>query len=441
MGSNRKDHCACGKEKFAGTKQCVACFRARVGYTKVQHTCKRCGGQVHRQTKHGLCKNCMNPEHQGSSFRSNGNTAELTEITDTRITSPEQLIEFCKVDTAVWEIERFVCNKWEMGAKVGSKGNPTVKVTQLFQIKAWLKRKTVVIDARREIEALIEDAKSRVSRFIAPVLENYDPASPYMLELHIPDLHVGKLAWSKETGYDNYDSRIALQLYSDAIDHLIAQTANFKFGLIILVVGNDMFHSDTKQGTTTKGTPLDVDSRYHKTFLSVRRLLTQKIEELSSVAPVKVIVVPGNHDTLAAFHLGDSLECRFHNAVGVTVDNAPKMRKYHRHGQVLLMWTHGNAGKLEKYPLLMAQEERVAWGQTKFKEAHTGDKHTTKVQEFQGVRVRISPALCSADAWHSENHFVGSQRGAEAYVWHADKGLVSLSFFNVESGEHATCAK
>jgi len=58
----------------------------------------------------------------------------------TRIHTLEQLIDFFEIDLSVWEIERFVANKWEVGAKDDA---GELKVSPLFQVKAFLRRKHV----------------------------------------------------------------------------------------------------------------------------------------------------------------------------------------------------------------------------------------------------------------------------------------------------------
>ena len=151
------------------------------------------------------------------------------------------------------------------------------------------------------------------------------------------------------------------------------------------------------------------------------------------IAPVKVVVVSGNHDFLASWHLGDSLECWFSKYEDVEIENQPKVRKYHQYGKCMLMFTHGNEGKREDYPLLMATENPVLFGATKWREAHCGHIHQTKTQEFHGVRVRILPALCPPDAWHAANGYVGNLRSAECYVWDKEEGLVGQFFYNDES--------
>jgi DNA repair exonuclease SbcCD nuclease subunit len=160
-------------------------------------------------------------------------------------------------------------------------------------------------------------------------------------------------------------------------------------------------------------------------------MLTEAIERLRQVAPVDVVVVPGNHDTLSTWHMGDSLECLFSKCEDVSIDNAPLMRKYYEFGKVMLLLTHGNKGKLADYPLAMAAEKPEMWGRTKHREAHTGDKHQLKVHELHGVKVRITPALCPPDAWHSESLFVGNPRSAEAFIWHKDEGLVGTATYTV----------
>ena len=251
------------------------------------------------------------------------------------------------------------------------------------------------------------------------------------MELAIPDLHIGKLAWAPETGYGSYDNKIAERLFKDALEGLIARTASFAFERVLFVVGNDLLHADTKAGTTTGGTQLDTDTRYHKTFDIARRMITRAIDRLREIAPVKVVVVPGNHDTLSSWHLGDSLECYYHDRPDVIIDNGPNLRKYVHFGKCMLLLTHGDKGKRADYPLVMATEQPKMFGATVHREAHTGHLHQMRVQEHHGVKVRISPALCPPDAWHAENHFVGNQRAAEAFVWHPEDGLVAMAMYTV----------
>jgi hypothetical protein len=366
----------------------------------------------------------------GDSTSATADGCEVSRIVPRRVRTLADLVEACEIDTETWEVERWVCNKWEAAGK-GDDGK--MHVSDLYQVKAWLKRRVAVIAARAEIQSLINDAKLALK--FRPATKAAKPKTTgYMLEVSIPDLHVGKLAWAEETG-GNYDSRIAERLFESALTALIERTSGYTFERILYVCGNDLLHSDSRQGTTASGTPLDTDSRFQKSFGIARRMTVRAIDRLHELAPVHVALVPGNHDTLSVWHLGDSLECWYRNTPGVTIDNAPTPRKYVHFGAVMLLLTHGDKGRRENYPLLMATEQPEMFGQTRHREAHTGHLHQLRVQEHMGVRVRIAPSLTAPDAWHSEHHFVGNQRAAEAFVWHKDEGLVGTACYTVPAGE------
>lgn len=350
--------------------------------------------------------------------------SQVISLPKTRIHTLDQLIEFCQVDLTVWEVERFICNKWEVGAS-GEKG---LVVEPLYQIKAWLKRRKELAAARVEIEQLKKILKDGLKQVKS--VRSVRPTGK-MLEINIPDLHAGKMAWGAETGGGNYDTSLAVEAWRVALTTLLERVKSHEFEEVLFVVGNDLLHSDGTKGQTFGGTPLDNDNRYHKTFGIVRTLMIESIERLRKVAKVRVVMVPGNHDTLSVWHLGDSLECYFHKYLDVIIDNSPKHRKYHQFGRVMLGFTHGDKGKRQDYPLLMATEQPELFGATLFREMHTGHLHQTKLDEQHGVRVRVLPALCEPDAWHSEMGFVGAMRNAEAYVWSKDEGLIGMAIFSM----------
>ena len=386
-----------------------------------------CGAPITRHAKTARCADCANAaKRKGSVAVTDGLTVEgdkgvLSAIVKDNPRTLEELVAVCGIDLLVWTVDRWVANKWE-----SVRGDATVP---LFQVKAWLSRNRPLLDATTRIKAMIDDAKnkmpSRPRRSKARV-------GTYALEVSIPDLHLGKLAWSPETGYADYDLKIAVEVYEAALEALIQRTRGFAFQRILFPIGNDLFHSDTKQGTTTRGTPLDTDSRYHKAFLTGRRLITRAVDRLRGIAPVDVYVVAGNHSVVSEFQLGDSLECWFHKTDDVVIHNAPCSRKYAEFGANMILYTHGDKGSHKNLPLLMATEQREMFGRTTFREAHVGHLHQTRLLETMGVRVRISPALCPPDAWHSENQFVGNLQGAEAFVWDRSEGLVATAHYTVK---------
>lgn len=283
-------------------------------------------------------------------------------------------------------------------------------------------------DFRDELEVLKTLAKQEIGRVPKAVSTPKDTG--ILLEIATPDLHVGKLAHSIETGGRPYDVKIAIATFERALAALVARTAMYNVEEILLVAGNDLFNSDTPENETTAGTAVSCDGRFHKTFHHVRNMMVKAVEQLRQVAKVHVLIVPGNHDRQTAYHLGDSLECYFHADPQVRVTNTPATRKYITWGKCLLGFCHGDEGNRTSYPQLMAVENPEAWGQTQFREIHTGHYHKQQLEEQFGVRVRILSALCPADDWHSAQGYVGAVRQAEAFVWSKEEGLLAQIYYN-----------
>lgn len=260
-----------------------------------------------------------------------------------------------------------------------------------------------------------------------PRLKAVPDEQRHLLEIAPVDLHLGKYAWGEEAGED-YDIRIAERVFTEAVSDILAQSAHYPLEGIVLVVGNDLLQTDSDDGTTTAGTHVDSDSRYIKSFRRARTINSWAIERCAEVAPVRVVVIPGNHDSMTAFLIGEVLEAEFHDDPRVTVDCSPRRRKYLRYGVNLIGWTHGNEEKHNDLPLIMAQECPDDWGKALHKEWHVGHLHKSREvrytagDSFNGVRVRILPSLCSPDAWHYGKGYVHERRACEAYIWNRTTG-------------------
>jgi hypothetical protein len=399
-------------------RECPGCHQSKAFERRHKFCSPECGNRARRKGVPGR----STPDN----FDCSGDSATINRVTETRIRTLEQLLEVCEVDGSEWEVERWVCNKWEIGAKI----DDALTVEPLFQVKAWLKRKVHVVTAKAEIEALRQKAIGYSPRFSAILTRESKTGN--LGEFSIFDHHFGAQIWGKETGAADYDLKIAETCWREAVLSLIDRTRHLKLDIATLVIGNDQQNADNRAGTTERGTQQVMDSRYQKVFTVSRDCTIWAVEQLRPIAPsVRVVVVPGNHDPVTAWHLGDSLSMWFHNCPGVTVDNAPTFRKYYQHGSTMLMWTHGNGGKLEDYGATMAAEQPRMWGATDWREAHTGDKHQRRLIEVKGATIRILPSLRPPCAWSSENHFLGSMRAAEAFIWNDREGLIGTACYSI----------
>ena len=347
-------------------------------------------------------------------------------LTTKRITTKDELVAHLKPDLVKYDIEKWGCRAWE-GYIKNSDGEVELTPT-MFSVFVDLKANKSREAMLSEVESLKHQVKcvARPFRYVPRAATNAE----HMMLLSIPDLHVGKLAWGKETGFADYDSRIAEEIYEVAVTDLLEKLSHHQFEEVVIVIGNDLMNSDNREGFTTGGTQQRNDSRYQKSMQIVRRMMTRTIETARQIAPVRAVIVPGNHDALTMWHLGESLECTFDKVPDIVVDNEPNLIKFHRYGENLQMYLHGNRGKRDDYPLYMSTTRKEDWGQTTFREIFTGHLHQVGLLEKHGVRVRTLPSLSAADDWHAENLFIGNIRSAEAYVYHKRNGMVGFAAYN-----------
>ena len=306
------------------------------------------------------------------------------------------------------------------------------------EVRAYIPRKGEVRKLRKDhpdldvrtAEAVLADIRAERSSppRAKPRIKWVPEDQRHLLEVDLFDLHMGKLAWGEETG-ENYDTRIATDRAHAAVDDLLAQASPYPVERILLPWGNDLLQYDNLIGTTTAGTPQDRDSRYQLMYRRTFHLSRLVVERCAEVAPVHVMIVPGNHDEQSAFTMGVAIEAYFHADPRVTVDNSPKPFKHYRYGSTLLGFNHGKDMPAKRLAQMLPVLAREEWGHVHTAEVHCGHWHKSKVVDpisvdgESGVRVRFLRSLSGTDSYHARHGFMGEQAGAEAYVWNHARGL------------------
>lgn len=384
------------------------------------------------------------PPPRGDSLsRSESDGEQTLDSFSSRIRTVEELLAKAEVDTDAWEVERTLLNQWEVGAKNPKTGK--VLVEPLYQVKVWLRRK-----APRPIESLvrdlIEDAKRYAPKYPKIVrLAKVPDGERCMLEVSLPDLHLGKLAWRPETG-ENYDLKIAMRLYDDAIEHFVRRASGLNIERIILPVGNDLFHVDNQYGTTAKGTRQDMDGRWQRVFRSGRNMLIRGVEQLAAIAPVTILRVAGNHDPENCYYICEVLDAWFHNCDRVTVENNPGTRAYVRFGATLLGFTHGDKERIDTLKGLMIDERPMDYAESRHRVWHLGHFHASKEWRYNagdthgGVQVEILPSLSGTDAWHYEQGYVKNPKEAKAFIYGRESGPTDVLVWRPPMGVYGVGA-
>jgi hypothetical protein len=442
--SARKEFRAMCAETPRRSSERIARALAEAGVATTAATVRRArlkvesGEGPHAPTAHAQAAAPATARTGGPTWNEAGETATI-EAPRGRVTSLDELLRIGGVDLGVWEVERHVVNSWEVGAVIDG----AIVVEPLFQFKAWLRRIPGVTALRELHAAILADIAAHAPRSPKQPKRARGNAqrgtSGYLLEVSPFDLHVGKLAWGAETGGENYDSKIAAAILDAALDDVIAKSAPFHPERIVFPIGNDLLHTDGAAQTTTAGTPQDADTRHARMFQRAYRLMIAAIDRLELVAPVDVVIVPGNHDRDSMLKMGEVLAAWYRTAERVTVDNAPTLRKYYRWGTCLIGYTHGSEEKHDALPLIMANERHEEWAATTCREFHLGHLHTRRATKYTagdthgGVTVRILPSLCATDAWHFSKGYVHGPRAMESYLFHRDAGYAAHFSFQHRS--------
>lgn len=342
----------------------------------------------------------------------------------TQITTVEELLAKARVDLDRWEVDRFTVNQWEVGAKVkDADGSESMTVKPLYQIKAWIKRR-----APEEVGALLAMREIWKHAPKYPKTKLPKPKGDWLLELSLPDVHFGKLAWLPETGQD-YDLHHAQKVFRDALTHIVGLANKYPIEQVLFVVGNDYFNTDNGRDTTA-GTPQDEDGRWQKTFQYGSVNAIWAVDVLRQIAPTTVYVIPGNHDTQRSFYLGEMLAAWFGGctpADNVVINNSPESRKYFRYHQSILGYTHGDKEKPDDLPDLMASERPADYVDCRWRmwrlghlHHHRRTKYVSKITHRETI-VEHYPSLAGSDYYHKSRGYSG-ERSAKATLIHKDRG-------------------
>jgi len=341
--------------------------------------------------------------------------------------SPEDLIKKHGLDPDEWELIKFSTRSWDTQYQG--------RVITLYYSRADLKPRGYV----KELRAIIEELAARL-----PSLKDVPqprvlprPDEENLLLINISDIHVGKLYRNPDTG-EVYDIDTAVSLYLDAVDFLLERARKGQeLARILHIVGNDILHVDHGSGTT-KGTPQDTDGHWREAFEAAIEMTAQATLKLARVAPVDILVVPGNHDEEKSVALGYVLRALFKDAAAINVEIPYDPRAFYTWGDVLLGFTHGNNERYDMLPAIMAMHPD--WGKTRFHEWHVGHVHHEKeirymsVNTRDGVVIHVHPSLTKPDRWHRKRGFVTSLEAAVGYVYNKKLGnIATYRYYGVDA--------
>ena len=287
--------------------------------------------------------------------------------------------------------------------------------------KQWVIQEPEKRDLRQKIEAMVDGLTDDLSGLKKKSKSPKEAKSDYCAMYMIGDHHFGMLADSAmKLDSDDWDIQIATQVLVDSVDRLSSRVGNTEIGVLVNV--GDFFHADSSANTTTKGTPVDVDTRIGKTFKLAGRLFQILIDRLLTVhKEVIVINVRGNHDYDMACHLSSCLELMYQKEPRLTVlENYSKFLHW-EWGNNMFVYHHGDRIKPEQILQTVIKNLDDQWSAHKNRYCHLGHIHHHVERECGSMQFSWWGSLTATDQWHSDSGY-GAERSMTAVVYHKDYG-------------------
>lgn len=271
------------------------------------------------------------------------------QLNKTRIHTLEELVEYCRIDLDVWEVERWIANKWEMASKHPESGDVTV--TPLYQVKATLRRKAfkdlatanadnaklrsqlektkLALSSERSMATRLaqnhsgfDDLLTNIKEFVDVLgdfqlpKENIEHSRPLITPavadghtedavLLLSDTHFGDRIRREDTsGFPEYD----LVISGNRMGYIIRQAkqvltlhrAMYPIKKLYIWIGGDIGNGDLHDAPKSNElfTPAQVHFSYHMLKFGIEDLLTLTVPDAQGNVVVEQIVLlftVGNH--------------------------------------------------------------------------------------------------------------------------------------------------
>lgn len=291
-----------------------------------------------------------------------------------------------------------------------------------------VKGQWVKADVRHDavLEAMQAAAKA-LAEEVPRALPIKPPAGPHNDDLMnvfvLTDVHVGMLAWGKETGAD-WDLAIAEKTLIGCFEQMILSAPAARRAYVAQL--GDFLHSDSMKALTpNSGHLLDQDGRFPKLVAVAVRVLRRIIDmALAKHESVHVLMADANHDPVSGVWLRAMFGALYEGEPRVHVIDSEFPYYAHQHGNTMVAFHHGHLAKKESLPLLFATAFSQVWGATTHRVVHVGHLHHTDEKEHNGMTVFQHPTLAARDAYAARGGWL-SQRAANCITYHRLHGEVS----------------
>lgn len=318
-----------------------------------------------------------------------------------------------------------------------------VAVADLSRIKANSVLRKHEDKRRRELEKLAaEDAELSVrARRIWQALPDPPLAPPPAMNMPPPgknfvvacptDLHVGKWGNTLESGED-YDVDIARERLMSTTAKMIDRVQ--RMGGVkrwLFGAGSDWFDIDNPQNTTTRGTPQTVHGTYEFITRHGFELAARYIETLAQIAPVDVVCMKGNHDSVTTMFLMWWLAARYRGSewrgrIEVREDITPR-QVWNPDPRVFCTLDHGDEDHRRSWQAVMSDSRHGRpWVDATARVMFMGHMHQHQIlADIPGATAVRLPSLAGKNRWLVHKAFVGIKKALVPYLICPEDGTIT----------------
>lgn len=295
-------------------------------------------------------------------------------------------------------------------------------------VMTWVKTdtmSTLIKPSPISMKDVLEDITAEMKKYSPkyPVIKYPKIKEGHLLVIDPADIHIGKLCSAFETG-DEYNHKIAIDRVKSGVEGIIHKAQGFPIDQQLLVIGNDMLHTDGAKSMTTAGTHQDTELMWYDAFKVAQKLLIECIEMLLSVAPVKIHYDPSNHDYVSGFMLAQTIEAWFRKSKGIEFNVSPAHRKYYRYHKNLIATTHGDGAKEKDLGYLMAHESEH-WKECPHRYVYKHHLHHFTGKDLMSVSVETMRSVSGTDSWHHRNAYQHSPKAVQGFLHHKQHGQIA----------------
>jgi hypothetical protein len=244
------------------------------------------------------------------------------------------------------------------------------------------------------------------------------------------DVHFGMLAWGRETGGPDYDTKVAADDMRHAFAKVSAITPDSAEG--VLIIGGDFFHADDNRAETPANRhKLDVDTRHWRVLDLGVALIAEVIDTLANKhAQLTVRVLRGNHDEHSHAILTFALAQRYRDTAHITVDKDPRDIFMKQWGRCMIAAHHGDKARAERMTLYLS-DICPFWSDTRHRFCFTGHVHHDHSKDIGPLKWESLRAFTAPDAYASSMGYA-SRRALQAITFHKRDGVVLRAIDPIE---------